>query len=144
MATAKAIVDGEPRIDGGMGHSYGICLHAAMRDELKRFFIVRIRSRDFRLPQLLPGKRALYRAAYAESPHVYKALCARPTAYNRLFGEIDREEAAGHAYVFCPEVMPITYMTTDHRELTMAYNVGLAQCRHELPAWWEWLAGRLC
>lgn len=86
-------------------------------------------------------KRLAYRVAYARYPKVRDALAARPAAYNRLLDELDELAEAKVAYVFCPDTMPIDYMTADRRRLMGAYNDGMAQCRGELPCWRAWLKG---
>lgn len=48
----------------------------------------------------------------------------------------------GEAYMFCPDAMPITCKTTDYKALCGAYELGLAQCERELPAWRAWLDTR--
>lgn len=139
LFTPKALVDGVAYIDGGMGESHGICLEAARRDGFQRFFVVRTRPRAFRLAELSPVKRLSYRIAYAAYPHVVRALEQRPSLYNAQLDELDRLEAKGACYQFCPTTMPITYMTGDVAKLRDAYARGVMQAHAELPRWREWL-----
>lgn len=143
LFTPKATIDDHTYIDGGIGESHGICIDAAMRDGFERFFVVRTQMRDFRMPELSVTKRCAYKIAYLKYPKVYQALKARPQAYNALLDRVEGLRESEQAYIFCPESMPITYMTTDYEALCNAYDLGLKQCQHELPRWHAWLNG-LC
>ena len=91
------------------------------------------------MPPLNEAKKALYRVAYARYPKVYEAIVARPKAYNALLDEIDQLASEGQVYLFCPKVMPITYMTKDYSELIHTYELGVSQCEEELNQWKDWI-----
>lgn len=140
LFTPTTTIDGRRYVDGGMGESHGICLHAAILDGFRRFFVVRTQKRGYKMPELSMEKRDAYRLAYAKHPKVVRALEDRPDAYNMLLDRLEGLREAGDAYVFCPDKMPITYKTTDYEALCSAYDAGLAQCERELPAWKTWLS----
>lgn len=141
LFTPPVYVDGTAYVDGGMGTSHGICLDAAIRDGFERFFIVRTQPRDYRMPELDRRKRLIYRIAYRKYPYVYDALVARPHEYNALLDRVEGLRKSGAAYVFCPESMPITCMTTDFGKLQHAYDLGRSQSLGELEGWLHWICG---
>lgn len=142
LFTPLAEIDGQRYVDGGMGTSHGICLDAAIQDGFERFFVVRTQERTYRMPDLPLAKKEAYRIAYAKYPKVVHALEARPQAYNRLLDRLEGLCEAGTAYVFCPDSMPISYKTFDYDALCKAYDLGLTQCKQELPTWEAWLEAK--
>ncbi|MCD8316743.1 MAG: patatin family protein [Eggerthellaceae bacterium] len=139
LFTPSTEIDGRHYIDGGMGTSHGICVDAARRDGYERFFIVLTEPRGYMRKPINHEKRAAYKIRYKKYPKVYEALLERPAAYNRLLDEIRKLERYGSAYVFYPKTMPITYKTTSYDRLVKSYDLGMKQCREELPEWLRWL-----
>ena len=140
LFTPPIRINGDLYVDGGMGTSHGICLDAARRDGFEKFFIVRTQPRAYRMPPLRTSKHIAYDVAYCRHRKVYHALVDRPKAYDALLDEIEQLRSEGIAYVFCPETMSITYMTKNYQALTHAYELGIEQCKKELPQWRQWLA----
>lgn len=138
-SVSPVTIDGHEYVDGGIGSSHGICLEAARHDGFKRFFMVLTRERGFRMEPSSFLSTEKYRIAYAKHPAVYEAIERRPVAYNALLDEISELEAAGDAYVFYPDEMPVSFVTTDHAQLCHAYELGTQQCAREFPAWMAWL-----
>lgn len=135
LFTPAITIDGVRYVDGGIGESHGICLDAARRDGFERFFICRTQPRSYRMPNMKAQKRLAYKIAYSKYPKVYSAMVGRAAQYNALLDEVERLRECGSAYVFCPDVMPITYMTTDFGKLCETYRLGMEQCRREFHQW---------
>lgn len=131
--------DGRTYLDGGMGESWGICLHAAQRDGFKRFFIVRTQERAYRKKPVGGAEAALMRAVFRKHPLVAERTIERWRHYNALLDEIDALEAQGAAYVFCPEKIDVTNKTSDLAKLQQSYDRGYAQAQREVDAWEKWL-----
>lgn len=133
------VIDGHTYMDGGMGTSWGILLDAARRDGFERFFIVRTQERAYRKKPVGAFESALMKAVFHSHPLVAQRTLERWRHYNALLDEIDRLEAEGRAYVFCPEHMTVTNKTTDFAKLQDSYDRGYAQAQREADAWEKWL-----
>lgn len=127
-------------VDGGLGDSWGILLDAARRDGFKWFFIVRTQERAYRKKPASGMGRALVRFMFRKHPLVAERTEERWRHYNDLVEEIERLEREGAAYVFYPEVMPVTNREVDRAKLEDSFARGLSQARREADAWERWLA----
>ena len=132
-------IDGRTYMDGGMGESWGILLHAAQADGYERFLIVRTQPRAYRKRPMGTAQQALFRAAFRAHPVVAERTIARWQPYNELCDEIEQLQKSGAAYVFYPEVMELTNRTTDYDALVRSYETGRAQALREAESLEEWL-----
>lgn len=134
------VIDGKTYMDGGMGTSWGISLDAARRDGFERFFVIRTQPRGYRKSEMSAMQKALFRTAFRTHPLVAEKTIERPSYYNALCDELERLEAAGQAYVFYPDEMPVTNREIRVEKLQHAYDLGYAQAQREADVWERWLA----
>ncbi|MGI6046025.1 MAG: patatin-like phospholipase family protein [Eggerthellaceae bacterium] len=139
IAMPPTTVDGRTYVDGGMGSSWGIPLHAAMQDGFKKFFLVLTQEKDYRKEP--PSKKAqvLMKTFYWRYPLVAKRILERWQYYNELRDEIEELRKNGQAYVFYPKKMTVSNHTRDFDALQESYDRGYAQAQRELSAWKEFL-----
>lgn len=130
-------IDGRTYVDGALGADGGIALSAAQRAGFTKFVVVLTQPRAYRKePQRFP---AFYRTYFRRYPAVADALLSRWQRYNETRDKLFELEAQGSAYVFAPEVMPLTNSTRNLSQLAAAHRLGLSQARRELPALREFL-----
>ena len=132
-------IDGRTYVDGGLGDSWGILLHAAQRDGFKRFFIVRTQERAYRKHAPGAGANALMGLLFRTHPKVAERTRERWHHYNALLDEIEQLEREGAACVFYPDTMPVTNRETNRAKLEDSYARGYAQAQREADAWERWL-----
>lgn len=130
-------IDGEVYVDGALGPSGGIPLHAARADGYERFLVVLTRPRGY---LKRPSRTDWYvRRHFRRLPAVADALRERPARYNATREELWELEREGAAYLFVPDVMPVGNGERDVARLRASHEAGLAQARRELPAIREFL-----
>lgn len=130
-------IDGHRYVDGALGGMGGIALDAAKQAGYRKFFVVLTQERSYvKTPQRLLGA---IRARFRKYPAVAAALADRHVRYNRCRQELFDLQASGKAYLFIPEVMPISNGERDYAKLLAAYQRGLVQAEAELPAMREFL-----
>ncbi len=134
-------INGHTYMDGGMGDSWGILLHAAQADGFKRFFVVRSQERSYRKKPFDRATERLFRLAFHKHPLVAERSIERWHHYNDLLDEIDELAAAGQAYVFAPETMNLSNKEAHLSKLQEAYDRGYAQAYRELDSLRQWLWG---
>lgn len=128
----EVMIDGVPYLDGALGPTGGFALDAAQADGYGRFLVVMTRERGYRKPAMrTPG---FYRRHFRRHPAVAEALLARPDNYNRTLDDLEQLEAAGRAYLYVPDRMPVANGERRYDRLNTAYELGLVQARRELPA----------
>lgn len=130
-------IDGETYVDGALTPSGGIALDAAREAGYRKFFVVLTQERGYVKRPL--GNPWFYRRHFRRAPAVADALIARWSHYNATRDELFALERAGDAYLFVPEVMPVSNGERNVARLQAAHELGLAQASRELPAWREFL-----
>ncbi|MBU3976402.1 MAG: patatin family protein [Actinobacteria bacterium] len=133
----KVHLDGHVYVDGALGPSGGIALDAAKADGFTKFFVVLSQERGY--VKKPASAQWASRAYFRGFPAAVVALSARHLNYNRTREELFDLEAAGQAYLFVPEKMPIANGTRDVAALQAAFDAGLDQARREVPKWREFL-----
>lgn len=133
------VIDGRTYLDGGMGDSWGILLHAAQADGFERFVIVRTQPRAYRKRPMGAAMRAVFRAAFRAHPVVAERTIARWQPYNELCDEIEQLQKSGAACVFWPETMEASNRTTDYEVLSRCLAQGYDQACREADALEKWL-----
>jgi len=122
-------------IDGGLGG--GIPLDIAIKDGLKKYFVILSRPKGYRKE---PVKyQSFLKAYYKHSPHVIEALLRRHIIYNQTLDELHALEAEGKAYLVFPDVMPVSSRERNYDKLTESYKAGYAQGKRDLPLWKDFL-----
>ena len=135
----EVFIDGVPHLDGALGPTGGFALDAAQADGYDRFVVVMTRERGYRKPAMhTPG---FYRRRFRRYPAVAEALLARPGNYNRTLDELEELEAAGRAYLYYPDHMPVANGERRYDRLSTTYEMGLVQARRDLPAILDFLRG---
>ncbi|RNI18085.1 patatin family protein [Flexivirga caeni] len=129
--------DGHTYVDGAIGSSGGIALDAAQADGFEKFFVVLTQQRSFvKAPE---GHDRFLRRYFRKYPAVYEALRTRHERYNRTRDEVLELEKAGRAYVFAPEIKPVSNGERRLAVLEASYRAGYEQAQRELPAIREFL-----
>lgn len=122
-------------IDGGVGG--GIPLDIAIKDGLKKYFVILSRPKGYRKD---PVKyQGLLKSYYRHSPNVIDALLRRHIVYNQTLDELYALEAEGKAFLVFPDVMPVTSRERNYDKLTNSYKAGYAQGKRDLPLWKDFL-----
>lgn len=130
-------LDGHLYIDGALGTSGGIALDAAQADGFDKFFVVLTQQRDYvKEPQ---GHDWFFRQYYRRYPAVAEAMRTRSDRYNRTREELFELEKAGRAYIFAPEIKPVSNGERRLPVLEATYRAGYDQAQRELPAIREFL-----
>lgn len=132
MLMPPVTIDGRVYVDGALGPTGGIALDAARADGYDKFLVVLTQPRQF-VKKPLTHLWAL-RRQFRAYPAVIDALRERHHRYNATREEVFEMEAQGRAYVFAPDVMPISNGERNVTRLRAAYEAGLAQALRELPA----------
>lgn len=130
-------IDGHVYVDGALGRAGGIPLDIARVDGFDKLFVVLTRPRDY----VKPATRldSFFRSRFRRWPAVVDALRKRAHRYNETRRELFRLEREGRAYVFAPDIMPVSNSEKRVERLARTHELGLAQARRELPAWREFL-----
>ncbi|MDO5727428.1 MAG: patatin family protein [Bowdeniella nasicola] len=130
-------IDGRKYVDGALGGMGGIGLDAAQAAGYQKFVVILTQERDYvKRPQRY---LSAIRAAFRRYPAVAAALADRHRRYNACRARLFELEAAGAAYLFIPERMPISNGERNYRKLLATYYAGLGQARREIPAIVEFL-----
>lgn len=132
-----SLIDGHPYIDGALGPTGGIPIDAARSDGFTAFFFLLSRPRDYLKTHV--SRPALVRRLFRRYPAVAEAMIARPGRYNRTREELLRLEAAGDAYIFFPDHMPVTNRERSLARLRASFASGQAQTERDWPAIMEFL-----
>lgn len=127
-------IDGEIYVDGALGPTGGFALDAARRDGFDRFVVVLSQERSFVKSTHAPRQVWAVARQFRRHPAVARALQQRALNYNRTRRQLLELEAAGKAYLFFPDRMPVG--TTERRVplLEASHEAGLAQARREIAA----------
>lgn len=130
-------LDGHLYVDGALGTSGGVALDAAQADGFEKFFVVLTQQRSYvKEPE---GKDWFFKTYYRRYPAVAEALRTRYERYNRTREELFELEKAGKAYIFAPEVQPVSNGERRLPVLEATYRAGYDQAQRELPAIREFL-----
>lgn len=130
-------LDGHLYVDGALGTSGGVALDAAQADGFEKFFVVLTQQRSYvKEPE---GKDWFFKTYYRRYPAVAEALRTRYERYNRTREELFELEKAGKAYIFAPEVQPVSNGERRLPVLEATYRAGYNQAQRELPAIREFL-----
>ena len=130
-------LDGHLYVDGALGTSGGIALDAAQADGYEKFLVILTQQRSYvKAPE---GKEWFFRQYYRRYPAVAEALRTRYERYNQTREELFELEKAGKAYVFAPEVEPVSNGERRLPVLEAMYRTGYDQAQRELPAIREFL-----
>ncbi|GGB32755.1 alpha-beta hydrolase esterase [Flexivirga endophytica] len=125
-------LDGHLYVDGALGTSGGIALDAAQADGFDKFVVVLTQPRSYvKTPE---GKDWFFKTYYRRYPAVAEAMRTRATRYNRTREELFELEKAGKAYVFAPEIEPVSNGERRLPVLEASYRAGYDQAQRELPA----------
>lgn len=124
-------------VDGALGVDGGIPVTAAEEAGLTKLLVVMTRERSYvKRPERFP---AFYQRAFRRYPAVAEALVTRWQRYNATRERLFEMEREGAAYLFVPEVMPVSNGERSVAKLAAAHELGLAQARREMPAIKEFL-----
>lgn len=130
-------LDGHLYVDGALGTSGGIALDAAQSDGFEKFFVVLTQERDYvKEPQ---NHLRFLRQYYRRYPAVADAMTTRADRYNQTREELFELEKAGKAYVFAPQIAPVSNGERRLPVLEAMYRAGYDQAQRELPAIQEFL-----
>lgn len=130
-------LDGHVYVDGALGSSGGIALDAARADGFSKFLVILTQPRDYvKSPQ---GHDWFFRNYYRRYPAVAEALRTRSERYNRTREELFELEKAGSAYLFVPEIEPVSNGERRLDVLETSYRAGYQQAQRELPAMRDFL-----
>ncbi|WP_316668682.1 DUF6363 domain-containing protein [uncultured Propionibacterium sp.] len=132
-------IGGLDYVDGALGPDGGIGLDRAQAAGFDKFLVALTRERGYVKPAPTRGQSVLYRTVFRRRPAVVDALMHRHEGYNATRRELFELEAAGKAYLFVPDAMPVGNGERDLARLTASYAAGLEQARRELPAIKEFL-----
>jgi len=131
-------IDNRLYVDGGIGAGGGIPLPIAQRDGFTKFFVVLSRERSYVKPSFAKYS-PLLKLYFRKHPTIAEGILRRPGEYNATREQLFELERQGRAYLFFPDIMPVTNRTTDVAQLQRAYNIGLEQAIREVPRWREFL-----
>lgn len=132
-------IGGLDYVDGALGPDGGIGLDRAQAAGFDKFLVVLTRDRGYVKPAPSRSQAALYRILFRRYPAVIDALMHRHEGYNAIREELFELEAAGRAYLFVPDIMPVENGERDTAKLAASHAAGLEQARRELPAIREFL-----
>ena len=132
------VIDDKQYVDGALGSGGGIPLSVAKKDGFDKFFVVLSREKSYVKPSYAPYS-PLLKAYFRKHPTIAEGILRRPGEYNSTRQQLLELEKQGKAYLFFPEIMPVTNKTTDVAQLQRAYNIGLDQAIREVPRWREFL-----
>lgn len=131
-------VHGTPYLDGAIGSTGGFAIDAAQADGYERFIVVMTRVRGYRKPPMR-APFSLYQRIFKKYPKVAQAIMDRPKNYNATLRYLERLQQEGRAYLYYPDVMPISNGERNPVKVQACYEEGLFQAKKELPAIMEFL-----
>ena len=122
-------IDGYELLDGGMTES--IPLKAFEDMGYEKNLVVLTQPRDFvKEPS---SSLALMKFALRKYPKIYEAMTRRHEVYNQEKAYVFEQEAAGKAFVICPEApLGISRTEKDLDELQRVYDLGRAEMQKKL------------
>ena len=126
-------IDGHVMYDGGLGAGAGLPTHLALEEGFKKILFVATRQKGYRKKPPREASKRLFRRMAGDFEPLYKALVTRNERYNQALDELRLLEHQGRAFVWRPDVMPVTNMTIKTRKLERSYEMGLAQARRDWP-----------
>lgn len=130
-------LDGHLYVDGALGTSGGIALDAAQSDGYEKFVAVLTQPRSYvKVPE---GKDWFFKTYYRRYPAVAEAMRTRAERYNRTREQLFELEKSGTAYIFAPEIVPVSNGERRLPVLESSYRAGYDQAQRELPAIREFL-----
>ncbi|HEY4557628.1 MAG TPA: patatin family protein [Enteractinococcus sp.] len=130
-------LNGGTYVDGALGTDGGVPITIAEELGYDRFLVVLTREREYRkTPERFPR---FYLAYFRKYPAVADALLTRWWRYNQTREKLFELERAGKAYLFVPEIMPVSNGERNVKKLNASHELGLAQARREMPAIKEFL-----
>ena len=129
--------DGVILVDGALWGTGGIAIDAAREAGYSKFVVVLTQERGY-TKKPLPNPW-FYRRYFRDMPAVADAVLSRWARYNTTRDEVFALERSGDAYVFAPEVMPISNGERNVAKLLAAHERGLEQAARELPRLREFL-----
>lgn len=130
-------INGRTYVDGALGTDGGVPISIAEAHGYQRFLVVMTQEEDYRkVPEKFPK---FYRAYFRKYPAVADALITRWWRYNRTKDYLFELQRQGKAYLFIPEVMPVSNGERDVAKLNDSHQRGLDQARREMPAIKEFL-----
>lgn len=133
-------IDGRTYVDGALGTDGGVPITIAQQQGYDRFLVVLTRERAYRkAPERFPK---FYLTYFRKHPAVADALLTRWWRYNETREQLFELQRQGKAYLFIPEVMPVSNGERDVAKLNASHQLGLAQARREMPAMQEFLGLR--
>lgn len=126
---------GKVYVDGGLGG--GIPLDIAMKDGLKRFFVVLTREKGYRKePIKYAGVIKLW---YRKYPEVVSAMMTRHRKYNETLDQLEQLESEGRAFLVYPDRMLVSSRETDLKKLQESYASGYGQGQRDFGKWMDFL-----
>lgn len=123
--------NGRTYVDGGLAG--GIALDVAKRDGYDKFFVVLTQPKGYRKEPLKHA--SLMKSLYRKYPAMVEAMVNRHEVYNRTLDELETLEAEGKAYLFYPEMMPVSNREINFIKLEESYLMGYRQAQKEAPIW---------
>lgn len=138
LASRPVHLDGYKLLDGGVADSIPLAWFETQG--YARNVVVLTQPRDFVKPpnRLLP----VMRRAMPQYPNLLAAVADRHVRYNTTLRYIEKQEAAGAAFVLSPEApLHIGAVERDPGELWRVYEHGRTVAQKRLPALRAFLAG---
>ena len=123
-------IDGRFYLDGGL--SDGIPLAYFESIGYERNVVVTTRPHGYR--KFPSWKVSVLKPFLRRYPAVYRALATRYEWYNSTLADIDRQVAAGRAFLICPEApLPISRVCHDPDTMRKVYDIGRLTAERILP-----------
>lgn len=123
-------IDGRHYLDGGLSDGIPLAYFESLGYE--RNIVITTRPHGYR--KFPTWKIALLKPFLRRYPAVYHALATRHEWYNATLGYIDRQVAAGRAFLICPESpLPISRVCHNPATLQKVYTLGRQTAERVLP-----------
>lgn len=133
----KVNVNGELFLDGAFGIDGGVPLSTALEHGYEKLLVVMTREESYWKDK--QRFEPVIRSWFPRYPAVIDAMLTRHERYNETKEKLFELRDQGKAYLFIPEVMPVSSGTRDLRLLRETYERGYRQAQRELPAIQEFL-----
>ncbi|QPK81446.1 patatin family protein [Schaalia sp. ZJ405] len=133
------VIDSDTYVDGAIGDNGGIALDAALHDGYRKVVVVLTRPRHYVKPPMKSSVGALLKTVYRDFPSVYEGVAQRHIRYNAARRLLDRMEADGRAFLFCPDNLWIKNTEIRKPRLEAAFRSGYYQSYRELGRLKEFL-----
>lgn len=122
---------GHELLDGGISDS--IPLRYFQEQGFNRNVVILTQPADYR-KSYSRAQNVLLRIFARRYPAIIHAMSERATMYNEQLDYVAQEQAAGRAFVICPEAsLGISRVGSNPDELQRVYDIGRAQARCLLP-----------